>query len=155
MFLNVSVKSIVRICFYLILIGVSITSWMKLLKEDTTFVEKVVENQPRLPSFTLCPSQPDHPINKKSIESFEDIEKAIEHVRHKYRIEYLEYKPFEQDKTYEAFYNDTSYGTLYFAPQINVRPPFEAVICLIWTPSRKHKIKPDWSYKVSISTTCV
>jgi hypothetical protein len=100
MVLNISIKSIVRICFYLILIGVSITSWMKLLKEDTTFVEKVVENQPRLPSFTLCPSQPDHPINKKSIESFEDIEKAIENVRHKYRIEYLEYKPFEHMKLF-------------------------------------------------------
>ena len=133
----------------MIIIVVSVTSWIKLLKEPTTFDENVVENQARLPSFTLCSTRPDDLPRNKSIESFEDIEKAIEHVRHKYRIEYLEYKPFEQDKTYEAFYNDTLYGTLYFAPQINLRPPFEAVICLIWTPSRKHKIKPDWSYKVS------
>ena len=57
MFLSVSIKSIIRICFYLILIVVWVTSWIKFLKEPTTFEEKVVYNKARLPSFTLCPGQ--------------------------------------------------------------------------------------------------
>ena len=150
MFLNIiSVKSIIRTCFYLILVVVCVTSWIKFLKEPTTFEENVVYNKARLPSFTLCPTQPDHPISNKSIESFEDIEKAIEGVRYKYKIEYLEYKPYEQDKRAETLYNDTSYGTWYFAPQIITMSPFETVICLIWTPSREHKMKPDWTMAVS------
>jgi hypothetical protein len=149
MFLNVSIKFIIRICFYLILFVVCVTSWIKFLKEPTTFEENIVYNKARLPSFTLCPTQPDHPISSKSIESFEDIQKAIEHVRHKYKIDYLEYKPYEQNKKDETLYNNTSYGTWYFVPQISVLSPFETVICLIWTPTMEHKIKPDWTTAVS------
>ena len=151
MFLNVSIKSIVRFCFYLILIGVCVTSWIKLLKEPSAFEEKVVENQAKLPSFTLCPSQSIGPLSNKSIESFEDIEKAIEDVRYKYKIEYLEYKPYEKEKHAKTLCNDTSYGIWYFAPKISMVSPFEAVICLIWTQSREFKIKPDW-FEVSNPT---
>ena len=149
MFLNISVKSIIRIFFYLILIAVCVTSLIKFLKEPTTFEENVVYNKARLPSFTLCPTHPDHPINNKSIESFEDIKKTIEHVRYKYTIEYLDYKPYEQEKSVETLYNDTLYGTWYFAPQISIWFPFETVICLIWTPSMEHQMKPDWTMAVS------
>ena len=145
MFLNVSIKSTIRICFYLILIVICITSWIKLLQEPTYFEEKIVYNQARLPSFTLCPSD-----KNESIESFEDIERAIENVRHMYTIEYEQFIPFEQTKRIENKYNDTSYGTWYFAPKINIDPPFETDICLIWTPSSKHKIKSDWSIGVSL-----
>ena len=150
MVLNVSIKSIVRICFYLILIVICIASLIKLLQEPTYFEEKVVYDQTRLPSFTLCPRT--RTDRNESIESFEDIEIAIENVRYKYTIEYEQFVPYEQTKKVENKYNDTSYGTWYFAPKINIDSPFETEICLIWTPSRKHKIKPDWSYKVSIST---
>ena len=146
MFLNVSIKSTIRICFYLILIVICVTSWIKLLQEPTYFEEKIVYNQARLPSFTLCPSD-----KNESIESFEDIERAIENVRHMYTIEYEQFIPFEQTKRIENKYNDTSYGTWYFAPKINIDPPFETDICLIWTPSSKHKIKSDWSIGVSLS----
>ena len=149
MFLNVSIKCIIRICFYLILLVVCIKSWIKLLKEPTAFEENIVYNKAKLPSFTLCPTQTDHPISNKSIESFEDIKKVINHVKYKYKIDYLEYKPYEQDKRDETFYNDTSYGAWYFVPQISVLAPFETVICLIWTPSMEHKIKPDWTIAVS------
>ena len=146
MFLNVSIKSTIRICFYLILIVICVTSWIKLLQEPTYFEEKIVYNQARLPSFTLCPSD-----KNESIESFEDIERAIENVRYMYTIEYEQFIPFEQTKRIENKYNDTSYGTWYFAPKINIDPPFETDICLIWTPSSKHKIKSDWSIGVSLS----
>ena len=145
MFLNVSIKSTIRICFYLILIVICVTSWIKLLQEPTYFEEKIVYNQARLPSFTLCPSD-----RIESIKSFEDIERAIENVRHMYTIEYEQFIPFEQTKRIENKYNDTSYGTWYFAPKINIDPPFETDICLIWTPSSKHKIKSDWSIGVSL-----
>ena len=148
MFLSFNIKLLVRIFFYIILIAVCVTSWIKFLKEPTTFEEKIVNNQAKLPSFTLCPTQPDPPIGDKSIESFDDINKAIEHVRCKYTLQYCEYKAHEQDKCVENEYNDTSYGSWYFAPQISVRFPFETVICLIWTPSKK--IKTDWTNVVSV-----
>ena len=147
MVLNVSIKSIVRICFYLILIVICITSWIKLLQEPTYFEEKVVYDQTRLPSFTLCPRT--RTDRNESIESFEDIEIAIENVRYKYTIEYEEFVPYEQTKRVEKKYNDTSYGTWYFAPKIDIDPPFETEICLIWTPSKEYKIKSDWSIAVS------
>ena len=149
MFLNVSIKFMIRICFYLILVVVCIKSWIKFLKEPTAFEENIVYNMARLPSFTLCPTRPGHSMTNTSIESFEDIEKEIKHVRYKYMIKFLEYKPYEQDKTDETLYNDTSYSSWYFAPQISGLPPFESVICLIWTPSAEHKIKPDWTTVVS------
>ena len=146
MVLNVSIKFIVRICFYLIIIGVCVTSWIKVLQEPTYFKEKVVYNQARLPSFTLCPDEHDR---NESIESFEDIERAIENVKYQYKIEYEQFIPYEQTIRIENMYNDTSYGTWYFAPKINMDPPFETDICLIWTPSREDKIKSDWSIGVS------
>ena len=149
MFLNVSIKSIVRICFYLILIVVCVTSWIKFLKEPTAFIEKVVYNKARLPSFTLCPGQINGTNSNKSIENFEDIKKEIEHVANTYTMLYAEHKPYEQDKLVENKYNnDTSFGVSYFAPKISTYPPYEIVICLIWTPSREHKIKPDWNFGV-------
>ena len=100
MYLNVSMKSIIRISFYLILIGICFTSWVKLLKESTTFEEKIVYNKTRLPSFTLCPNQPYYdPITNKSIESIEDIKKAIENVRVDYTIEYIENKTLQAEYT--------------------------------------------------------
>ena len=139
----------IRICFYLFLIVVCVTSWIKLLKEPTTFEENIVYNKARLPSFTFCPIQPDHPNSSNPIESFEDFHKAIKHVRYKYAIEYVEFKPYESDKRVETLYNNTSYGSWYLVPQISIRDPFETVICMIWTPSREHKIKPDWTKAVS------
>ena len=130
----------------MILIVICITSWIKFLQEPTYFDEKVVYDQARLPSFTLCPSGHN---KSESIESFEDIERAIENVRYKYTIEYEQFVPYEQTKSVENKYNDTSYGTWYFAPTINIDPPFEIEICLIWSPSKEYKIKSDWSIEVS------
>ena len=52
------------------------------MNEHTTFEETIFENEAQTPSFTLCPTKPDAPFNNKSIESFEDVEKAIENVRY-------------------------------------------------------------------------
>ena len=147
MVLSVSIKFIVRICFYLIITGVCVTSWIKMLQEPAYFEEKVVYNQARLPSFTLCPYQ--HENSSKTIKSFEDIERAIENVKYKYTIEYKQFVPYEQTKRVEIKYNDTLYGDWYFTPKINIDPPFKTLICLIWTSSSDHKIRQDWSIVVS------
>ena len=147
----------VRICFYLVLLVVCVTSWIKFLKEPTAFEEKVVYNKARLPSFTFCPTKLDDTSSNKSIENFEDIEKAIENDTHKYKILFSEQKPYEKEKIVENKYNDTAYGVWYFAPRISPFPPYEIVLCLIWTPSREPKMKPDWNIIVSyriVATIC-
>ena len=118
------------------------------MNEHTTFDEKIVENEAQLPSFTLCPTEPDDIFNI-SIESFEDVEKEIEKIMINYNIKYTEHKPYEEFKTVEEKYNGTSNGVWYFAPKISIDSPFEAVICMIWTPSKDYKLKPDWSISVS------
>ena len=119
------------------------------MNDDTTFDEKIVENEAQLPSFTLCPTEPEDPSSNGSIENFEDIQKAIEDTIINYNIKYTEHKPYEEFKTVEEKYNSTSNGVWYFAPKISTDFPFEAVICLIWTPSRNFMLKPDWSVSVS------
>ena len=120
------------------------------MKEPTAFEEKVVYNKARLPSFTFCPTKLDDTSSNKSIENFEDIEKEIEHVANTYTMLYAEHKPYEKDKLVEnKNKNDTSFGVTYFAPKISTYHPYEIVICLIWTSSREHKIKPDWNFGVS------
>ena len=121
------------------------------MRVPTAFEEKVIYNQARLPSFTLCPREVDDTTRNKLIESFEDIDKVIKNVRYKYTIRYEEYKAYEEIKTVEINYTDTSYGVWYFVPKISMMSPFEAVICLIWTPSREYKLKPDWILRVSYS----
>ena len=113
------------------------------MRVPTAFEEKVIYNQARLPSFTLCPREVDDTNRIKLIESFGDIDKVIKNVRHKYTIEIFEYKPYEQPKRDETFHN------WYFAPHFSIHPPFKSVICLIWAPSKQYKIKPDWSVTVS------
>ena len=119
------------------------------MNEHTTFDEKIVENEAQLPSFTLCPTVPYDPVSNISIENFEDLQKAKEKTIINYNIKYTEHKPYEEFKTVEEKYNDSSNGVWYFAPKISTDFPFEAVICLIWTPSRNFMLKPDWSVSLS------
>ena len=78
MLLDIKLEYIVRFSFYGIIIGVTINSLIKLWEEPTAFDEKIVKGDAILPSFTLCPNQPDDPHNDKSIESFEDVTKSLE-----------------------------------------------------------------------------
>ena len=57
------------------------------MEEHTTFEETIVENEARIPSFTLCPDRPDqNSISNKSIERFEDVLEEIENAKTKYKI---------------------------------------------------------------------
>ena len=86
--------SIAIILFYMVLIFVIIQSLINLMNEPTAFEEKVMENHTILPSFTLCPSSPDNPTFS-SIQSFEEVMKAIEVTRKNYS--YL----FQSSKSYD------------------------------------------------------
>ena len=149
MLLNMKLGYVVSFFFYLILIGVSINSLVKLFEETTTFDEKVVKGEAILPSFTLCPNQPDDPY--QLVESFEDVTKTINNVRSMFTIEYFEAKPYKDTRAfYEKFHNN-SYGVWYFAPRISSDPPFQSVICLIFTPSRSYRLKQEWNFSVCSS----
>ena len=146
MLLNVKIEYVVSFSFYVILIGVTINSLIKLFEETTAFDEKVVKGKAILPSFTLCPNQLDD--TDEQIKSFEDVTKAIKNVESMFTIVYTESKPYEETRTVIEKFNNNSYGVWYFAPKISSYPPFQTVICLIYTPSRTYKHKQDWSFSV-------
>ena len=150
MLLNMKLGYVVSFSFYVILIGVTINSIIKLFEETTAFDEKVVQGGAILPSFTLCPNEPNDP--DQLIESFEDVTKVIKNVRSKYTIAYYEYKPYEEARIVYEKFDNTSYGVWYFAPRINSNHPFQTVICLIFTPSRSYKLKQDWNFSVCSSS---
>ena len=145
MFLNFKLHSLIRVFFYLILIGVSIQSWNNLIEESTTFDETFVVNETRFPSFTLCPGRS---FGNKSIESFQDVAEEIENAKTKYKIQYSEYKPYEEPNVVDVTYNQTLNIDWYFAHKVHRFSPFGTSICLIVTPLRDHKLF-DWTISVS------
>ena len=153
MLLNVKIEYVVSFSFYVILIGVTINSLIKLFEETTTFDEKVVQGEAILPSFTLCPNQPEDP--DQLIESFEDVTKTIKSVRSMFTIHYTESKPYEETRTVIEKFNNNSYGVWYFAPRISSYPPFQTVICLIFTPSKSYRPRKDWTFSVCSYTYIV
>ena len=150
---NGRIHSIIRVFFYLILIGVSFQSWINLIDENSTFVETTDGAEAKIPSFTLCPRLPEKSSDTKLIESFEDVTKEIEDVKIKYTITYLEYKAFEEERIAYETYNTTSNNDWYFAPKIIDIPPFETVVCLIWTPNMKQEV--DTGRGISVSSSKV
>ena len=149
MLLKVKMNHVVRFFFYVILIGVTINSLIKLWEETTAFDEKVVKGKAMLPSFTLCPNQPDDP--DQLIESFEDVTKTINNVRSMFTIEYFEAKPYRATRVFHEKFHNNSFGVWYFAPRISSDPPFQSVICLIFTPSSSYRLKQEWNFSVCSS----
>ena len=116
--LKMKLGYVVSFSFYVILIGVSINSLVKLLEETTAFDEKVVKGEAILPGFTLCPNQPDDP--DQLIESFEDVTKITKSVRSMYTIRYYESKPYEETRTvYEK--TDNTFFTDYLIIKVSIR----------------------------------
>ena len=117
------------------------------MKESTTFDEAFVGNEARFPSFTLCPSA--NFYSNKSIESFEDVSEEIKNLKMNFKIDYIEFKPYEDAKIVKETYNQTLNNDWFFAPKISEFHPFETIICLIMAPYREHKYNPDRTYSVS------
>ena len=147
MFLNFRIHSIITLFFYLILIGVSISSLINVMKESTTFDEAFVGNDATFPSFTLCPST--NFYRNKSIQSFEDVSEEIKNLKKNFKIDYIEFKPYEDAQFVEETYNETLNNNWFFAPKISEFHPYETVICLIMAPYRQQKYNPDRTYSVS------
>ena len=121
---------------YMILIYVTIRAWMNLMNEQTAFEETTVENNKKLPGFTVCPVS--NPLNNKSMESFEDVATAIKNVQSKFTIQYSDYdQNFERPIAIVQNYNNTLDSVWKFVPKISIRNPSEDAICLIWTPSKE------------------
>ena len=139
---KITTHSITTAVFYLILIYVSHCSLKHLTDEPTAFEESVVLRKAKLPSFTLCPSQPG---SSKPIQDFEDVTKAIEVAKNKYTIQIILSKAYEKFKYLNESYSNTLKNIWYFAPKISIDEPFETVICLIWTPFKEHITDPDYS----------
>ena len=147
MFLIFRIHSIITFFFYLILIGVSMLSFINLMEESTTFDEAFVDNEVRFPSFTLCPDK--NAYKNKSIESFEDVAEEIENVKLNFKINYSEYQSYEDPRIEEETFNQTLKNDWYFAPTTSEYPPYETIICLIMAPYRDREYHPDRSYMVS------
>ena len=119
------------------------------MEESTTFDEAFVGNEAKFPSYTLCPVDNVHSNN--SIESFEDVTEEIENVKRNFKINYAEFKQYEETKRINETYNQSLNNDWYFAPKTSPFPPHETVVCLIMAPYRAHKNNPDWYYTVSHS----
>ena len=136
--LGIKLHTISSSILYLVLIFVFIKSWMTMMNEQTAFEENHVENERKLPSFTLCP------LDNNSIESFEDVASAIKNVESKFSIEYFDFnRDFQLPIPMLEKYNNSSDSDWYFVPKISIRSPSEDAICMIWTPSKERR--PKWN----------
>ena len=134
--LEIQLHTISSSILYMILIYVTIRAWMNLMNEQTAFEETTVENNKKLPGFTVCPVS--NPADNKSMESFEDVATAIKNVKSKFTIQYSDYdQNFERPIPLVENYNNTLDSVWKFVPKISVSNPSENVICLIWTPSKE------------------
>ena len=138
--LGIQLHTISTSILYMILIYFFIKSWMAMMDEQSAFEETIIENERKLPSFTLCPMP--YGANK-SIESFEDVASAMKNVESNFTIEYYDYDPniFPSPAPMVQNYNKTLDSNWYFVPKIDIISPSLTTICLIWTPSKDRKLE--------------
>ena len=124
---------------YIILILVTIRAWMNLMDEQSAFEETTIENERKLPSFTLCPRS--YRANK-SMESFEDVASEIKDFESKFTIRYSDFDSYIEKPIQEVEkYNNTLGSVWKFIPKINILNPSEDAICLIWTLSKERRLE--------------
>ena len=113
---------------------------MAMMDEQSAFEETIVENERKLPSFTLCPMP--YGANK-SIESFEDVASAIKNIESNFTIKYYDYDPniFPAPAPIVENYNKTLNSAWYFVPKIDIISPSLTNIYLIWTPPRDRRLE--------------
>ena len=91
--MQVSCDAIIVLVFYLMLIGVISIQLKKVFNSETAFEEFEINNDTKLPSFTLCPYgyySPD------LIETFEEAMIAIDNAKDDYSITMNGRQRFEQ-----------------------------------------------------------
>ena len=80
--MKVNCDAIIVLVFYLILIGVIGIQLKKVFNSETAFEEFEINNDTKLPSFTLCKKD----LSSNSIETFEEAMIAIDNARDDYSI---------------------------------------------------------------------
>ena len=89
--MKVNCDAIIVLVFYLILIGVIGIQLKKVFDTETAFEEFEINNDTRLPSFTLCPY-----YSSNSIETFEEAMVAIDNAKNDYSMTMNGYQRFEK-----------------------------------------------------------
>ena len=90
--MKVTFDEIIVLVFYLILIGVIGIQLNKVFDSQTAFEEYEINNDTKLPSFTICP-YPDYSL---SIGTFEEAMLAIDNVKDDYSMKLHFSQPFEE-----------------------------------------------------------
>lgn len=80
------VRTLIFVSFYSLFMERLISCYQRLVEEPTAFDERMIENDARFPSFTLCSFEERYfkPGTQDHIESFEDVMTAFEFAKTKY-----------------------------------------------------------------------
>ena len=89
--MKITFETVIVVIFYLILIGIIGISFYKVLDSPTAFEEYEINNDTKLPSFTLCP------LSGLGIETFEEAMIAIENAKSHYSMKLNWYGPFHAE----------------------------------------------------------
>ena len=90
--MKVNCDAIIVLVFYMILIGVIGIQLNKVFNSETAFEEFEINNDTKLPSFTLCPY-----YSSNSIETFEEAMVAIDNAKDDYSMRLYISRPFEKE----------------------------------------------------------
>ena len=90
--MKITFETVIVVIFYLILIGIIGISFHKVLDSPTAFEEYEINNETKLPSFTLCPYD-----SSNSIETFEEAMIAIDNAKDDYSMRLYISRPFEKE----------------------------------------------------------
>ena len=89
--MKITFETVIVVIFYLILIGIIGISFYKVLDSPTAFEEYEINNDTKLPSFTLCP------YSGLEIGTFEEAMIAIDNAKDDYSIRLDWYRPFRKE----------------------------------------------------------
>ena len=89
--LNIKATTLAFIILYLIFLWQLVICFQTLMSEATAFEEKLNETHTKMPSFTVCPTQP-----FDSIKSFEDAMEVIDFFKFEYSATLEKSKSFSK-----------------------------------------------------------
>ena len=88
--MKITFETVIVVIFYLILIGIIGISFFKVLDSPTAFEEYEINNDTKLPSFTLCP------YSGLGIGTFEEAMIAIDNAKDDYSMKLNLTQPFQE-----------------------------------------------------------
>ena len=88
--MKITFETVIVVIFYLILIGIIGISFFKVLDSPTAFEEYEINNDTKLPSFTICP------YSGLGIGTFEEAMTAIDNAKDNYSMILSWSQPFKK-----------------------------------------------------------